>query len=82
MAAVIPEILTLAEVARGLRVSERSLRNFIRREGVEAMKCGRQYRFDEKAVASLEAALRLPRSNVVDFPRGNTVLRIVSQNTV
>jgi excisionase family DNA binding protein len=51
-------ILTLQEVADHLRVSERWLRNFIRRRQIGVLRSGRIIRFDEAAMSELEETMR------------------------
>jgi excisionase family DNA binding protein len=51
-------ISTLKEVATAMQVSERWLREFIRRKQIGVLRSGRIVRFDEAALSELEEAMR------------------------
>jgi hypothetical protein len=58
-------IQTLAEVAAELKVTERWLRDFIRREQIAVLRSGRIVRFDAAAKRELEDAMRVkPRASL------------------
>src|SRR5215472_17717352 len=52
-----PLVMTLEEVAEGLKVSNRWLRTFIRSHPVPVLRCGRQWRFTREGLNRLKELL-------------------------
>src|SRR6516162_6588796 len=62
-----PQYSTLSEIAERLRFSQRKLREIIRKHDIPVLEAGRDIRFDARALAALEEALRRPcRSGSID----------------
>ena len=52
----IPQLMTLAEVARALRLSEKTVRRMVARRRMPCVRIGRSLRFDEADVSRFVAA--------------------------
>jgi len=59
MAGAVDNTLTLDEVAARLQVTPRWLRGFVRRKRIGVLRSGRITRFDDRALAELDQAMRV-----------------------